>query len=375
VVAEARGTAVLVRKLEGGREPAALDHPAMLAGGGSTVQRVADFDVVALGSAIVDVLTETDDDVVTSLGLVKGTMALVELAAAERLYEAMGPAVEVSGGSAANTVAGVASFGGRSAFIGRVRDDQLGEVFAHDLRAAGVHFSTPPATSGPATGRSLIFVTPDGERTMNTHLGAAACLEPDDVDRSLVAASRLVYLEGYLWDPPQAKEALRRSVAGARAAGVEVALSLSDPFCVERHRDEFLTLIESGVGVLFANDVEVTSLFEVGDLDRALELVASRCPLAAVTRGARGSVVVAGDEVTTVAAHPVDRVVDTTGAGDLYAAGFLFGLARGADPEGCAALGGLAAAEVIGHLGARPLVSLRRLAAEAGLLGEAAAGP
>jgi len=214
---------------------------------------------------------------------------------------------------------------------------------------------------------------------MNTYLGAAACLEPDDVDGALVAASRLVYLEGYLWDPPQAKEALRRTVALARAAGVEVALTLSDPFCVERHRDEFLALVESGVGVLFANDVELTSLFEVAGLDRALELVAPLCTVAAVTRGPAGSVVVAGHESVSVPAHPVERVVDTTGAGDLYAAGFLFGLARGAPLRRCAQLAGLAAAEVIGHLGARPLVPLRKLAAEARLLDgdegeEAAAG-
>ncbi|HMC51866.1 MAG TPA: adenosine kinase [Acidimicrobiales bacterium] len=326
-------------------------------------------DVMAVGSAIVDVLAETDDDFVARLGLVKGTMALIDIAAAERLYEAMGPAVEMSGGSAANTVAGVASLGGSAAFVGRVRDDQLGAVFSHDLRAAGVHFATPPATSGPPTARSLILVTPDGERTMNTYLGAAACLEPEDVDPSVLTASRIAYLEGYLWDPPQAKEALRRTVAVARSAGVEVALTLSDPFCVERHRDEFLELIEGGVGVVFANDVELTSLFEVDGLDEALELVAARCSVAAVTRGALGSVAAAGREVTAVAAHPVERVVDTTGAGDLYAAGFLFGLARGLGLERCARLGGLAAAEVISHFGARPWVSLSRLAAEAGLLG------
>ena len=329
------------------------------------------LDVVAVGSAIVDVLAETEDEVVAGLGLVKGTMALIDLGTAESLYEAMAPAVEVSGGSAANTVAGVASFGGRAGFIGRVRDDQLGQVFAHDLRAAGVHFTTPAAVAGPATGRCLILVSPDGERTMNTYLGAAACLEPGDVDGSSLAASRLVYLEGYLWDPPQAKEALRRTVAVARAAGTRVAFTLSDPFCVERHRDEFLAFVESGVDVLFANDVELTSLFEVDDLDQALRLVAGHCSVAAITRGAQGSVVVAGDQVKAVEAHPVDRVVDTTGAGDLYAAGFLFGLARDADLEVCAGLGGLAAAEVITHLGARPLVPLRRLAGQAGLLDRA----
>jgi sugar/nucleoside kinase (ribokinase family) len=237
-----------------------------------------------------------------------------------------------------------------------------------------VRYTTPAATTGPATARCLIFVTPEGERTMNTYLGAAACLEPEDIDAGLLAVSRLVYLEGYLWDPPQAKQALRRTVALAREAGTEVALTLSDPFCVERHRDEFLDLIDSGVGVLFANDVELTSLFEVGELDQALGLVSTRCSVAAVTRGPAGSVVVAGDEVLAVEAHPVERVVDTTGAGDLYAAGFLLGLARGAPPKRCAQLGGLAAAEVIGHLGARPLVPLERLAAEAGLLDPAGGG-
>ena len=384
MVAKAHGTAVLVGQLEVGGRAAGLEHPVMLSGRPTTVQCVPDtppparqavgIDVVAVGSAIVDVLAETEDQVLGRLGLVKGTMALVDSASADRLYRAMGPAVEASGGSAANTVAGVASLGGSAAFIGRVRDDQLGAVFAHDLRAAGVRFTTPAATSGPATARCLIFVTPDGERTMNTHLGAAACLEPEDIDAGLIADSRLVYLEGYLWDPPQAKQALRRTVALARETGAEVALTLSDPFCVERHREEFLELIDSGVGVLFANAVELTSLFQVGGLDQALGLVSSRCSVAAVTRGPAGSVVVAGDQVLAVDAHPVERVVDTTGAGDLYAAGFLLGLARGVALERCAQLGGLAAAEVIGHLGARPLVPLEALAAEAGLLEPTAGG-
>ena len=257
MVAKAHGTAVLVGQLEVGGGAAGLEHPVMLSGRPTTVQCVPDtppparqavgIDVVAVGSAIVDVLAETEDQVLGRLGLVKGTMALVDSASADRLYRAMGPAVEASGGSAANTVAGVASLGGSAAFIGRVRDDQLGAVFAHDLRAAGVRFTTPAATSGPATARCLIFVTPDGERTMNTHLGAAACLEPEDIDAGLIADSRLVYLEGYLWDPPQAKQALRRTVALARETGAEVALTLSDPFCVERHREEFLELIDSGV--------------------------------------------------------------------------------------------------------------------------------
>lgn len=321
------------------------------------------LDVVALGSAIVDVLATAEDADLAALGLVKGTMALVDDARADELYAGMGPAVEASGGSAANTVAGVASFGGTAAFMGKVRDDQLGEVFAHDIRAVGVAFATDPATSGPATARCLVFVTPDAQRTMTTYLGAAVGIGPADVDTDVVAAARYTYLEGYLWDPPEAIEALRLAMSAASGAGRQVALSLSDPFCVGRHRKDFLQLIDDDVDVLFANEVELMSLFEVSSRPEALDAIRrrGRCRLAAITLGPLGSTVVTPDAVIDAPAVPVAHVVDTTGAGDLYAAGFLHGLASGADLARCAHLGSLAAAEVISHVGARPLVPLASL--------------
>ncbi len=326
------------------------------------------LDVVAVGSAIVDVLATADDADLDRHGLVKGTMALVEADEADRLYADMGPAVEVSGGSAANTVAGVASFGGTAAFIGKVRDDQLGQVFTHDIKAVGVEFTTRPATSGPATARCLVFVTPDAQRTMTTYLGAAVGLTAADIDRDTIARAQFTYLEGYQWDPPEAIGALRRAIALAHSAGRHVAMSLSDPFCVDRHRHDFLQLVGEDVDVLFANEVEVMQLFEVDTLDAALDALRQRrLPVAAVTRGPLGSVVVAGDELIESRAAGVDAVVDTTGAGDLYAAGFLHGLTSGADITSaadlaeCAHLGGLAAAEVIGHIGARPQVPLSTL--------------
>jgi sugar/nucleoside kinase (ribokinase family) len=328
----------------------------------------AQIDVVALGSAIVDVLAHADDAFVTDRGLVKGTMALIDEAEAEALYAALGPAVEVSGGAAANTVAGLASFGASSAFVGKVRDDQLGAVFAHDIRAAGVMYDTPFAADGPATARCLIVVTPDAQRTMNTYLGAAVGLRPADVDVATIRGAAVTFLEGYLWDPPEAIEALRLAVSTARDAGRQVAFSLSDPFCVERHRHEFMELIERDVDLLFANEHEAASLFKGESLDDVMDDVASLCDMAVVTRGAAGSVVLAGSERVVVPAAPVADVVDTTGAGDLFAAGFLAGYVRGAEPARCGALGSLAAAEVISHIGARPQVSLSRLASEAGLL-------
>lgn len=317
-----------------------------------------ELDVVAVGSAIVDVISQATDADLDRLGLVKGTMALVDAPAADRLYDAMGPAVEVSGGSAANTVAGVASFGGSAGFVGKVRDDQLGRVFTHDIRSIGVAFGTPPAATGPSTARCLVFVTPDAQRTMCTFLGAATGLQADDVDVDLLGRARITYLEGYLWDPPEAIDALRRAIAVAHAARRRVAFTLSDPFCVDRHRDAFLDLVPREVDVLFANELEILSLFQTDDLDKALDAVAELCEVAAVTRGEQGSIVVAGAERVAVAAEPVARVVDTTGAGDLYAAGFLFGLANGMDLRRCAELGSRAAAEVIGHVGARPQVAL-----------------
>ena len=325
-----------------------------------------ELDVLAVGSAIVDVLATARDEELAARGLVKGTMALIDAERADSLYEAMGPAIEVSGGSAANTAAGVASFGGAAAFIGKVRDDQLGQVFTHDIRALGVEFPTAPATAGPATARCLVMVTPDAQRTMSTYLGAATALGPDDIDPGVVARARYSYLEGYLWDPPEAIDALRRAVALAHDAGRTVAMSLSDPFCVDRHRKAFLDFIAADVDVLFANEVEIISLFEAGSLDEALELLPGHCDVAAVTRGALGSVVVGPDSVIEAPAEPVEHVVDTTGAGDLYAAGFLYGLVSGADLAECARLGGVAAAEVISHLGARPQVPLATLVGGAG---------
>jgi len=321
-----------------------------------------ELDVVGIGNALVDVLSQADEDEVTRQGLVKGTMHLVDEARARTLYEAMGPGVEMSGGSAANTVVGVASFGGRAHYVGKVRDDQLGEVFGHDLRATGVGYDTPRATSGPPTGRCLILVTPDAQRTMSTFLGASVRLGPADVDPRLIARGRILYLEGYLFDPPEAQEAFRAAAAIAHEAGRKVALTLSDPFCVERHRAAFLDLVEHHVDILFANELEICALYQVRDFDAALPHVRGHCELAALTRSAKGSVLVNGSRMHVVRAHPVEAVVDTTGAGDLYASGVLYGLAQGLDLPTCGRLGSLAAAEVIAHVGARPMVPLAELA-------------
>ncbi|MFQ5985535.1 MAG: adenosine kinase [Alphaproteobacteria bacterium] len=321
------------------------------------------LDVVGIGNAIVDVLVHADDALLAEHGLTKGAMTLVDSARAEAVYDRLGPAVECSGGSAANTMAGIAALGGRAAFIGKVRDDQLGAVFAHDIRAIGVRFNTPAASAGPPTARSLILVTPDAQRTMCTCLGAAVALAAQDVDEATIAAARVTYLEGYLWDPPEAKRAFRRALEVAHAHGRRVALTLSDPFCVERHRDEFRELVADGVDILFANEVEIASLYQVADFEAALERARRECPLAVLTRSARGSVVLKGEETHRIAAAPVDRVVDTTGAGDLYASGFLYGLTHGFELSRCGRLGALAAAEVISHVGARPEADLAELAA------------
>jgi len=320
-----------------------------------------EIDVIGIGNALVDVLSHETDEFVTGQGLAKGTMHLVDEARARDLYGAMGPGVEMSGGSAANTMVGVASFGGRAHYVGKVRDDQLGEVFGHDLRSTGVGYSTPAATRGPATGRCLIMITPDAQRTMNTFLGASAGLTPDDIDGALIARGKILYLEGYLFDPPDAQAAFRKAARLAHEAGRTVSLTLSDPFCVDRHRAAFLELVEYHVDVLFANEAEIRSLYEVEDFDAALQRVRHHCKVAALTRGPRGSVIVAGDEVHVVDAQPVAALVDTTGAGDLYAAGFLHGLCRGLAPAACGTLGSRAAAEVISHVGARPAVPLARL--------------
>ena len=323
----------------------------------------ADLDVVGIGNALVDVLSYASEEFVHHQELVKGTMHLIDEPRARQLYDAMGPGVEMSGGSAANTVVGVASFGGRAHYVGKVRNDQLGEIFAHDLRAIGVGYSTAYASSGPPTGRCLILITPDAQRTMGTFLGASNNLGPADIDPGVIARGQILYLEGYLFDPPAAQEAFRVAATAAHAAGRKVALTLSDTFCVDRHRAAFLDLVEHHVDVLFANEAEILALYQVSGFDAALAQVRRHCEIAALTRSAAGSVVVAGDEVHRVKAHPIESLVDTTGAGDLYAAGFLFGLSRGLDPATCGDLGSRAAAEVISHVGARPATPLAQLAA------------
>ena len=321
-----------------------------------------EFEVVGIGNALVDVISSVDHAFIDAHGFPHGATTMVDLDRVEEVYDDLPPAQELSGGSCANTIAGLASFGASVAFIGRVRDDQLGKVYTHDLRSLGVRFDVPPATDGPATGRCLVMVTDDAQRTQCTYLGASTFIGPEDVDPAVVARAQVTYLEGYLWDQPPAKDAIRRAAAAARDAGRLVALTLSDPFCVERHRAEFRTLVERDIDVLFANEAEICSLYEVDQFDAALQQVRRECQIAALTRSEKGSVVVAGDELHVVDAHPVGRVVDTTGAGDQYAAGFLHGLTRGHDLATCGRLGSLAAAEVISHFGARPAVSLAQLA-------------
>ena len=324
---------------------------------------MAEVDVLAVGNALVDVLSHANDEFLRRHGLVKGTMQLVDEPRARDLYAAMGPGIEVSGGSAANTVVGVASFGGRAQYVGKVRNDQLGDVFSHDLRAVGVAYATAPATAGPSTGRCLIVVTPDAQRTMSTYLGASSRLGPADIDKRAIEGARIVYLEGYLFDPPEAQDAFRTAANIAHAAGRKVALTLSDPFCVDRHRQAFRELVERHVDILFANDAEIRALYEVSEFDAAVARVRGHCEVAALTRSEHGSVVIAGDRVHVVAAEPVGAVVDSTGAGDLYAAGFMVGLSHGLPLPTCGRLGSLAAAEVISHVGARPMRSLAELAA------------
>ncbi len=322
------------------------------------------LDVVGIGNAIVDVLSQADEAFLEAQDLAKGSMTLIDGARAEALYAAMGPGVEVSGGSAANTMAGLASLGGRGAFVGKVRNDQLGGIFQHDIRAAGVAFDTPAATDGPPTARCLIFVTADAQRTMGTFLGVSVELGPEDLDRAVIQGAKVTYLEGYLWDAPDAKAAFQAAAEMAHEAGRRVALTLSDPFCVERHRDSFLELIGGHVDLLFANEVEICSLFQVEDFDAALQETRGHCEIAALTRSDKGSVVLAEGEVHVVDAAPVDKVVDTTGAGDLYAAGFLHGYTRGKGLYDCGRIGALAAAEAISHYGARPETALAKLVAE-----------
>ena len=325
------------------------------------------LDVVGVGNAIVDVIATVKDSFIVDHGLVKGAMTLVSAERSAQLYDAMPPGVAASGGSAANTMAGVASLGGRAAFIGKVRDDQLGEVFIHDIRATGVSFDVPPAPDGPPTARCLVQVTPDAERTMNTYLGTSALLGPLDVDTDVVASAGITYCEGYLWDVPVAKDAIRVAMAAAASAGRTVALALSDSYCVDRHRDEWLELIEDRVDVVFANDAEVRALHLTDDFGAARDRTAEMAQTVVITRGARGSVVVQGSESEIVPAAEVSHVIDATGAGDLYAAGFLRSLSQGAPLARCAELGSLVAAEVISHVGARPKAALSQLAAASGL--------
>jgi sugar/nucleoside kinase (ribokinase family) len=323
----------------------------------------SELDVIAIGNALVDVLTHQDDLFLADYDLVKGTMALIDADRAEVLYGVMGPGIEISGGSAANTAVGIASLGGSAAFIGRVNDDQLGEVFAHDIQAAGVRFETPPASGGLPTGRCLIVVTPDAERTLNTFLGAAAEIGPEDVSAEMIASAQVTYLEGYLFDQDRAKTAFRQAAKYAHDADRRVALTLSDSFCVERHRADFLSLVETSTDILFANEAEICALYEVDDFDTAIDRVDDHCEIAAITRGAKGATIVSSGKAHLIDPHPVPGgVLDTTGAGDLYAAGFLFGITNGYDVERSGQLASLAASEAISHLGARPETSLSELA-------------
>lgn len=325
-------------------------------------EQSAEFDVLGIGNALVDVLSTEDEDFIERLQLVKSSMTLIETDRAEQLYTAMnGDKTEMSGGSAANTLAGVASFGGRAAYIGRVRDDSLGNAFAHDLNSLGVHFDSPRAVDGDPTGRCLIIVTPDGERTMNTYLGASAKLCSDHLDLDLIARSKVTFLEGYLFDRDDAKDAFRVAAKTAHAAGRKVSLTLSDRFCVERHRDDFLGLVEDGVDILFANEEEIIELYGVETFDEGVAAVRGICDIAAVTRGREGSVIVTADEIIPIEAHQVPKRVDTTGAGDLYAAGFLYGWTSGRSLAESGRLGSIAAAAVIGHIGPRPGMSLAQM--------------
>ena len=318
-------------------------------------------DVVCIGNAIVDVIAKVPESFVDEYGLAKGSMTLIETDRAEELYDAMTERVQASGGSAANTAVGVASLGGTVNYIGRVADDDLGAFFRSDLIDTGVGYAVPGATDGVPTARSMIFVTPDAQRTMNTYLGSSGLISADDVDAEVAASGKVAYCEGYLWDRDDAKAAIRKGMDAAKAAGATVAFTLSDPFCVDRHRGEFRELLQDRVDLVFANEDELLSLYETDDFDVAVASIRAAVPVAAVTRSELGSVVVTPGEILEVAAEPVDEVVDTTGAGDLYASGFLFGFARGRELGECARMGHVAAAEVITHMGARPLVSLETL--------------
>jgi sugar/nucleoside kinase (ribokinase family) len=322
----------------------------------------AKYDVVGIGNALVDVITQADDDFLNSESLVKGSMTLIETERAVTLYAAMGSGIEMSGGSAANTMTGVASFGGTACYVGKVADDDLGNVFGHDMRAVGVAFPNKAADVGVPTGRCLIVVTPDAQRTLNTYLGVSSLLGPDDIDDVLVASGKVLYMEGYLWDRDAAKAAYRKAAKAAHKADRLVSLTLSDSFCVDRHRADFRSLVTADVDILFGNEDELLSLYEVTSFDDAVKAVRADCQMAAITRGASGSVVITQHEVIEVPAEPCPHVVDTTGAGDLYASGFLYGLTHDLPLAECGRLGSVAASEVISHVGARPSEDLRKRA-------------
>jgi len=325
------------------------------------------IDVIAIGNAIVDVMAPSSDEAIEQLGLVRGGMTLVDTDQARELYDAMGPAREISGGSAANTLAGLAALGAKCAFIGQVADDQLGEVFAHDIRAGGIEFGTPARAGDPPTARCLIFVSPDGQRTMNTYLGASQFLPAGALDESAIASAAVLYLEGYLWDPEEPRAAMRKAIAAAKVAGRKVAFTLSDAFVISRHGDDFRKLIAAGeIDILFANQDELAALTGESDFDAGVASLAGRVPLLVVTRGAEGAIAVNATERAEVSAEPIAKVVDTTGAGDLFAAGFLFGHVRGYSLAQSLKLGAVCAAEVISHYGARPEADLKELAAKLG---------
>ncbi len=324
------------------------------------------LDIIAIGNAIVDVIAQSDDAFIASEGLAKGSMQLLFTSEeAEALYAKMGAGIEASGGSAANTVAGVAALGGKTGFIGQVADDQLGSVFAHDIRALGVHFNTAPRPGQPPTARCLILVTPDAQRTMNTFLGASQFLATDALDLDLIKSAAILYLEGYLWDPEEPRAAMRIAIDAARSAGRKVAFTLSDTFCIERHRDSFRALIDDGkLDILFANEAEILSLNETDDFEAAVATTAAKVPLLVVTRSEKGALAVSGGERAEVPAEPIAEVIDTTGAGDLFAAGFLAGQAQSRSLKDSLTMGAIAAAEVISHYGARPEADLKQIVAK-----------
>ncbi|MCR4267337.1 adenosine kinase [Nitratireductor sp. ZSWI3] len=330
---------------------------------------MSEYDVLCIGNAIVDIIARCDEAFLEENNIIRGAMNLIDVERATLLYERMGHAIEASGGSAGNTAAGVASLGGKAAFFGKVSNDTLGEIYTHDIRAQGVAFDTKPLDGHPPTARSMIFVTPDGERSMNTYLGACVELGPEDVEEDKAKGAKVTYFEGYLWDPPRAKEAIRMTADAAHAAGREVAMSLSDPFCVDRYRGEFLDLMRSGrVNIVFANEHELMSLYQTAALDSALEAIRKDCRLAIVTRSEKGSIILTDGETVPVEAMQIDELVDTTGAGDLYAAGFLYGYTSGRSLLDCGRLGSFAAGLVIQQIGPRPQKDLRYEAQQAGLL-------